>query len=413
MSRKIPEGLHSALYELLNLLQKYHSESDEIGEEDFQTLFEKYNYIWAVLGYSRLLAQPKCELKIQQSIEGDYIEPDFIAYNEIREQWEIVDLKLPKKSLQLSGRKRRKRFKSEIEDYIVQVQEYSRYFNENAHRQHVQSEHDARIPSNPPVVLVLGSGLDQTEINDQLDRYDHNISIIQYDTILKRLEKKFKEKSGEEGGLPGLTLSSCITLLEKPKNEREYIIDIGKYLDSERLSLYLTNDKKLTLEVISKSGLSIDVSVPWTNALEIGEQKVLYVEFASTENLSFARVFAGSEILDEMLLTMKVPFADIEPESGFDGVGDEFNLYMGSDLNGKNGASFGMHEFTVLSKAEEISERLKFMRYLLNRSENNHEAVIFEKNEYGYTKDSSDIHFPDKFDIKKAENKSQLEEYVG
>jgi len=412
MSRKISDGLHSALYELLNLLQKYYSETDEIGEEDFQILFENYNYLWAVLGYSSLLTQPKCDLLVEQNIEGDYIEPDFIAYNEIRDQWEIVDLKLPKRSLQLSSRKRRKRFRSEIEDYIVQVQEYSRYFDENDHREYVRSEHDVEIPPSPPVVLVLGSDLNQSEINEQLDRYNHDISIIQYDKILQLLEKEFKEKSGEEDGLPGLTVSSRITLLEEPENTREYIIDIGKSLDSERLCLYLTNKNELTLEVTPKSGLSIDVSVPWKNALEIGEQKVLYVEFASSENLSFARVFAGSEILDEMLLTMELPFADIESGSGFDGIGDEFDLYLGADQNGENGASFAMHELTILSKAEEIKERLQFMRYLQQRTEDDHEAVVFEKNEYGYTKDSSDIHFPNKFDINKAENKSQIDNYI-
>lgn len=391
MSRKIPSGLHSALYELLDILSKYHSGDENAEEEDFQTLFEEYNYIWAVQGYSSVIAEPKCDLLIEQEIEGEYIEPDFIAYNEIRDRWEIVDLKLPKKSIQLNNRKRRKRFKSEVEDYIAQVQEYSNYFNESSHRKHVESEHDVEIPPNPPVVLVLGSNLDQREMKKQLDRYSHDISIIQYNHILSLLKQEFVSKSGEKDGLPGLTITARITLMAEPKNSREYIFDIGKSLESERLSLYLTSSGNLTLEVISKSGFSIDVSVPWENVLEIGEQRVLYVEFASTEDLSFARVFAGSEILDEMLLTMEVPFADIKSSAGFEGVGDEFDLYIGADQNGENGASFAAHETAMLSKVEEVEERLEYIKYLEQKTKTDYQGIFLKSDEFAYTKESSDL----------------------
>jgi len=51
MSRKIPEGLHTALYELLDLLGRYNSDGENVNEEDFQKVFEDYNYLWAILGY--------------------------------------------------------------------------------------------------------------------------------------------------------------------------------------------------------------------------------------------------------------------------------------------------------------------------------------------------------------------------
>jgi hypothetical protein len=413
MGRKIPDGLHSALYELLDLLGSYYSENNEVGEEDFQTLFEEYNYLWAVLGYSSLVRQPKCDLLVEENIQGEYIEPDFIAYNEIRNQWEIVDLKLPKRSIQLSSRKRRKRFKSEIEDYIAQVQEYSEYFNENSHRKHVKSEHDVEIPSNPPVVLVMGSSLDQEELNSQLDRYAHDISIIQYDTILALLKKEFEEKSGEEDGLPGLTVASRVTLMAEPESPREYIFDIGKSLYSERLSLYLTSDGKLTLEITSKTGLSIDVSVPWQNVLKIGEQRVLYVEFASTEELSFARVFAGSEILDEMLLTMEVPFSGIEEGSGFSGVDDEFDLYLGADQNGERGATFANHELIILSKAEELEERIEFMQYLERKTRTDYQGIFLEEDEFAYTKENSDLTKADESEeFEWIDGKDWVDEYL-
>lgn len=391
MGRKIPDGLHSALYELLNLLGKYNSKSNNVGEDDFQILFEEHNYIWAVLGYSNVIAQPKCDLFVEQDIEGDYIEPDFIAYNQIRDRWEVVDLKLPKKSIQLNNRKRRKRFRSEIEDYIVQVEEYSRYFNESSHRNYVESEYNAEIQPNPPVVLVLGSRLNQKEINNQLDRYRHDISIIQYNKILSLLRKKFVKESGEQGGLPGVTVASRMTLMSEPESSREYIFDLSTTMGPERLSLYLTNEDVLTLEITSNSGLSIDVSVPWKKVFKIGEQRMLYVEFASTEELSFARVFAGSEILDEMLLTMKVPFADIERGGGFKGVGDAFDLYLGADKNGENGATFVSHELVMLSKAEELEERLEFMKYLEQKIEKDYQGVFLKNNEFAYTKNGSDL----------------------
>lgn len=391
MGRKIPDGLHSALYELLDILSKYSSQDHDVSEEDFQKLFEEYNYIWAVLGYSTLLPQPKCDLIVEQCIEGDYIEPDFIAYNEIRERWEIVDLKLPKRTIQLNNRDRRKRFKSEIEDYVSQVEDYSDYFNESRHREHVKSEHDIEIPPSPPTVLVLGSYINQKEINNILDRYSHDISITQYDKILSLLKKEFVEKSGEEGGMPGITVASRMTLMSKPNNSREYIFDIGKSTDSERLSLYMTPDNQLTLEIISKTGLEFDVSVSQDEVLDIKEQKTVCIEFASTEELSFARLSVGSKIHDEMILTMEVPFADIEIGSGFEGVDDKFDLYLGADQNGENGAMFAKHQLVIYSKTHDIDERLQLLRGLENKWEGQYDGVFFDKDEYLYTDDGSDL----------------------
>jgi len=413
MSRKIPEGLHTALYELLDLLGRYNSDGENVNEEDFQKVFEDYNYLWAILGYSSLVSQPKRDLLIEQDIQGDYIEPDFVAYNEIRERWEIVDLKLPKTSLQLGSRKRRKRFTAEIEDYIVQVEEYSRYFNENDHREHVKSEYDIEIPPNPPAVLILGSHLEQNKINKILNRYNQDISVIQYDKILSLLEKEFRKKSGEGDGLPGITIASRITLMAEPTNDREYIFDIARSAESERISLYLTSNGDLTLEVISDTGLSIDVSVAWEDVLEIGEQKVLYVEFATTEELSFARVFAGSEILDEMILTMKVPFAAIDETNGFRGLEGDFNMYVGANVDGANGAKFALNEHVILSKAESLDERIKFIKYLLEKSEEEDTAVFFEEDAYMRTQQSTDLESPeDTADPIYREKEGWMREYI-
>lgn len=407
------DGFHDSMFQLLDLLGDYQSDPSSIEEEDFQLLFENSSHIWAVLGYSNLIPQPKCELIVEEPIQGDFIEPDFIAYNKIRERWEIVDLKLPKQSVRLEHRNRRKRFKSEIEDYISQVQEYSDYFSEKSHREFVKSEHGAEVPRKPPVVLIVGSNLDQSEINQYLKKYSHDISIVQYDKILDLLRKKFVEDSGERGSLPGITIASRMTLLQRPQNDREYIFDISKQTDSPRLSLYLTNYGDLVLEITTESELNFSVDVPWDNVLRLGEQKVLYLEFATTEKMSIARVFAGSEILDEMILTMQVPFSGISDGPGFQGVEDDFDLYFGANREGKKGAVFLNQEIVILSKLESLDERLRFMRYLQKKSNEDYQGVFFDRDVYAYTKESSDLEQgEDSEEMVFWDNQQRIQEYV-
>jgi len=391
MGRKISSGLHKSLYKLLDLLSEYNSGSDNINEMEFQQYFEKFDFPWAVLGYSERIPQPRCEIVVEENIQGEYIEPDFFAFNEIRDRWEIVDLKLPKESLQLENRTRRKRFNSSVADYIAQIQEYSDYFHERSHRESVNDRHGVDLPENPPTILIMGSYLEQEEIDKQLRKYSHDISIFPYNRIIDLLEKEYISQSGEHEGLPGITIASRITLMKEPGSEREYIYDIGKSADSDRFSLYLTPNGSLTLEIIPKSNHPLTVSVPWEEIFEIGEQRVVYVEFASTDEMSFSRVFAGTEVLDEMILTSDVAFADVEENSGFQGVDGKYDLYVGANLQGENGASFVMHEQTVLSKAESLDERIRFMKYLQNKREEGDMGVLFKENGYAYTKESSDL----------------------
>lgn len=391
MSRKIPEGFHNGIFQLLDLIGGYHSEEREVSEEDFQILFEQNRHIWASLGYSDFIPQPKCDLIVEEDISGEWIEPDFFAYNELNNRWEIVDLKMPKKNLTLKDRSRRKRFSSEIEDYISQMQEYSDYFNERDHREHVNEKHDVDIPPNPPAVLIMGSYFDQSSVDKRLKKYSHDLSVISYDTIVDLLKKNYIEKTGETEQLPGFTIATRLALMEIPTKEREYLYDFGKSMESDRICVFLTNDGDLCMEVIPSSGHTLSVSVPWREVFDIGEQITLYLEFATTDEMSFARLFAGAEFIDEMLITSQTPFSSLTDDGEFEGIGDDFNLYISSNQEGNNGAVFAMFEKMIYSEVKSLEGRLEVMNYLDDRAESDNSGIFFQEGEYALTKDSSDL----------------------
>ena len=111
--------------------------------------------------------------------------------------------------------------------------------------------------------------------------------------------------------------------------------------------------------------------------------------------MSFVRVFAGSEILDYMTLTMKVPFAAIDNTDGFRSLEGDFNMYVGASADGENGAKFALNEHVILSKAESIDERIRFMKYLLEKSEEENTAVLFQGDSYMRTQQSTDLETPE------------------
>jgi hypothetical protein len=280
---------------------------ESVSERDFHDLFENNQHIWDSLGYSKTISEPNCDLIVEYDIEDEKIEPDFFAFNELKDRWEIVDLKMPLESLTLDNRRRRKRFKSSVEDYISQIDEYNKYFDENAHREHIRENFSIDIPKDPPVALILGTNIKQNQIDTILKRYSKSITVYQYDNLLDRLRQKYSEISGDVAGLPGISVVSVLQLTHEPKYDKEYILDIGKSTTSDRISLYIQNTQDLVLEVTSSNGDSYQVSRPWEEALTVDKPALVYLEIASSDELSFDRVFVGAEILDEMAITAEIP----------------------------------------------------------------------------------------------------------
>jgi len=356
MKPTTPEDLHDATFRFLKLLDRFHT-GEDINERDFHDLFEKYDVIWDCLGYSNVVSEPSCELLIEDDISGKYIEPDFFAYSEYKNRWEIIDLKLPLESLILRSEGRRRRFTSKVEDYVAQIREYNQYFNEHDHRKHVESKHGIKIPKSPPVALVLGSNIEQKEIDDVTDRYDIDLDVYQYDHILDLLRNKIKEHTESSDSLPGATLATVIELKEQPTDGRGYLFDMGQEVNSNRVSLFVEKGVGLVLETTTKHGKSRKITVPLGDDLDIGEPAIVYIEIASSEGLSYVRMFLGPKILDEFVTTEEVPI-DI-----FDDDGD-MNISFGADMLGNNNGAFLMGEHLTYSKIHSLSTRLEIIDYL-------------------------------------------------
>jgi len=359
MSHNIPDGLHDAIFRLLKLLDRFHSEGN-VSEREFHDLFENNDEIWDCLGYSRIISEPTCDLVIEDEIAGEYIEPDFFAYSEYKNRWEIIDLKLPLESLILRSEGRRTRFKSKIEDYISQVREYNRYFDEHEHRKHVELRHGIKIPKSPPVALVLGSNIKQEKINNITGRYDIDVDVYQYNNILDLLKKRFAEYYGGSEELPGATIATVIELTKRPTDSQEYIFDMGQKLNSNRVSLYLKKDTGLNFEMITEHGQSRSVSIPLGENLAIDEPVVLYIEIASSTELSYVRIFIGAKIMDQFLMTEEIPI-DIFGDDG------DMRITFGANMLGNQNAAFLMGEHLTYSKVQPLDTRLEIIDYLRDK----------------------------------------------
>lgn len=113
----------------------------EIKEDHLQSFFEKHNE-FLQMGCMYKKIYPHITLPRE---EEDLI-PDFFLERVTEGYNDILEIKLPDKSLIVGGHNRRK-FSAHVESAIAQVHEYGEYFNDQANRKRLQEKHgvDSRI----------------------------------------------------------------------------------------------------------------------------------------------------------------------------------------------------------------------------------------------------------------------------
>lgn len=175
LSRRLEE-FSRRISEFRRLISK-----NEVKEKDIQKFLEA-NPKFLSFGnkYVRFVAR----VLLKRKDKPDLI-PDFFLERAIDGFYDILDIKLPRKTI-LTGIAQRKRFTAEVEDAIAQVSEYREYFDEDTYRQEAETKYNIKALK-PDVMILVGNGsnMEREDLLRINDRYRY-VKIVTYEDILKQ-----------------------------------------------------------------------------------------------------------------------------------------------------------------------------------------------------------------------------------
>lgn len=156
---------------------------DKVKEHDLQVFLET-NPKFLSFGNKYVRFTPRVLLKRGRG-KSDLI-PDFFLERAVDSFCDILDIKLPKKTL-LTGIPQRKRFTAEVEEAIAQVSEYKEYFDNEDNRQEVKNKYGLSV-FKPDIMVLIGraSNISKEDLIRINDRYRY-VKVITHDDILKQI----------------------------------------------------------------------------------------------------------------------------------------------------------------------------------------------------------------------------------
>jgi hypothetical protein len=160
------------------------------SEAEFQSFFEKHPEFLKGLDYRYIHPQ-----MILSRDTGPEFRPDFILEPMASSFCDILDIKLPYEALVVRLRQfTRVRFRAAINEYVAQLTEYKRYFEDRMNREAFYRKYNLHC-YRPKCILVVGrrhhfrSDLERQEMKDVLPA---GLEIWTYDDILARA-KSYRE----------------------------------------------------------------------------------------------------------------------------------------------------------------------------------------------------------------------------
>jgi len=156
-----------------------------IGEPELQLFFEENpEFLFHGLANNYKDYFPHIVLK---SNGNDDLIPDFILKRTTDDYYDILDIKLPDKTL-IVGQKNRRKYSSEVESAIAQVREYREYFNDPSNRQYIEDKYGIAVLK-PNIIVLIGKDIYPEERLKVNEIYSSEIEIFTYDQMVKCLEK--------------------------------------------------------------------------------------------------------------------------------------------------------------------------------------------------------------------------------
>ncbi|MBZ0095809.1 MAG: DUF4263 domain-containing protein [Sulfuricella sp.] len=340
----VREALEAGIAELTNLL-----EFPDVGEDEFQSWFERHPVVFDVLGYRRSISHPELTLPGSPTLIPDFIaqRPDGL--------WEIVELKRPDTAV-LKNPERRTAFYSDMNTYVSQCLEYAERCSDSHVAQSLLEAHGFVINAQPESTLISGrsDGLDRLKVHGLLKRFTPKIRHYTFDDVLDALQQHYVSNfSGNTDG-PGISIYSCICLLPRTSQSVEFLLDVGHSTSRNRISLTRFGDTHVTFSVVDDSGLRSSQDINIADHCDEGQFVCgVHVTHTSTSALVLFEVngsYVGEYKLAKGSLALIHPLPSV----------------VAADMEGQHSASMIRGTHMVRDPALTVVEREMVRKYLFN-----------------------------------------------
>ncbi len=176
----IYQSQRTKLLEFTELLKK-----EKIKENEIQKFLEQNPFIFESLNYKAIRAQVVLERD-----DGTSLRPDFFLQPFGEDWWDILDLKLPNKSV-IVGARDRKHFSAAVTEGLAQVREYSAYFENEIYQKRIEEKYGIKCYK-PNVKLVIGKEFDNSDKNQVkrlMTSYEKS-HILTFDQLVKTVKER-------------------------------------------------------------------------------------------------------------------------------------------------------------------------------------------------------------------------------
>lgn len=337
--------LEDAINQLAYLLQQ-----GESAEEKYRQHFEKTPIVFKVLGYSQFY--PKLRFPLP---DGGWLEPDFLL-ERTEGLFEILDLETPQEKLIVDRRKHRKKFRSKIEDYISQVEDYAEYFDDRENRERVKEIYSLDIQKRPEVIIIAGTdrNVNKKLLHHLLGRRIHRPHIFTYDDILSSLQFHHATLYGHTENPSGLAWYALITPHKVDIQKPQYIIDIGGSPSRDRWSVYIDEHHVLRSEILDSDGVPHSISVrPGTHGFNFGTECHIICEFGNSDNFSIMRILINNCTAAEQQLQFPI------------NISSDLNFTIGADVEKRHFGSFILAAFALYEVIPTFRQRTAIFQAML------------------------------------------------
>ncbi len=331
------------------------------------------------MGFSEFLPTPVLPLSEDAELEGEWIEPDFLAFDDRTRQWVIIELKTPDEAL-VTKAKRRQKLRASVATYIAQVSEYAEYFDDAAHRKLTKEAHGISVAKTPDIYLLVGYGDDLDAVHRIASRQGRNIKVWQYNTLLTGLIERYDRQFEPQDTAPGISAHMVASIDGGNPAGRAYIFDLGRSRSRDRFSLFVVDGEKLGVEVTDDSGSSTYLELPIGDNFGFDQKLYIHFEFVSSEAMSLLSISVNGRFTRRAFIQRRLKTKKILGKLAY---------FVGADLDGRHGAKFKLFELACYSQSQTFRDRVDlydyfWRKYFAEELAKNNIGLKFSKTAFSY-----------------------------
>ncbi|MFT6104132.1 MAG: hypothetical protein ACJA1E_000547 [Paracoccaceae bacterium] len=336
-------------------------------ESDYQGFFEDNPVVFPILGFQRFASyEKKSGNRLPYDDEHErQLEPDFICGNPINQTVTVFELKTPvdKEATTSLQNRNRQKFKAIVESHISQVSEYCEFISGNFNvRADVAKTLGLGGIKAVDGVLVYGLTDDEEAptVAKLAARRSPPLSVWSFDGVLSELLRAYAigrqdiilpDAHGNTPKVDGSTFVMHAVLHSQQREGKAYLFDIGD-IGRNRLSIYINNGRGV-IEITDSLGRLF--TSEWD--CKFNKPICIRAEYSNTDAVRFISVFINNRETD---FRQSTAGAMIRP--------DFSKMFLGSDLEGRNGARFSLLENYFCDRIMTWQERVGSYRYFQSKT---------------------------------------------